>query len=188
MIAGGHHIHQNHVPHEQLKQQRNVAKHFNIAIAKPARQSIVGQATPTQHSTPQGGAHDANARHAQGVEQAHAKRHGVTLAGIESDERFANVKPRAVPQKVEPALNAAFFQVHPSVVTQPCNQGDDSADQHSLINQTPDAWMVPTDHGAGVTQRMGRAYCKPPLFHCALSPRLRPIGVFSPKLRSKISP
>ena len=38
------------------------------------------------------------------------------------------------------------------------------------------------------TQRNGGEYWSPPSVHSALSPRARPIGVFTPMLRSKISP
>src|ERR1041385_3621556 len=37
-------------------------------------------------------------------------------------------------------------------------------------------------------QRMGGAYCSPPLFHNSFRPRARPSGVFRPTLRSKLSP
>jgi hypothetical protein len=37
-------------------------------------------------------------------------------------------------------------------------------------------------------QRMGGAYCRPPLFQSSLSPRARPSGVFRPTFRSKLSP
>jgi len=37
-------------------------------------------------------------------------------------------------------------------------------------------------------QRIGGAYCSPPLFQRSLRPRARPSGVFCPTLRSKLSP
>ena len=54
-----------------------------------------------------------------------------------------------------------------------------------LDQQGPGASAMPA-HARD--QRMGMAYCRPPLDHCAFRPRLSASGVFSPTLRSKISP
>ena len=45
-----------------------------------------------------------------------------------------------------------------------------------------------SDFGSGRAQRNGGEYWSPPSVHSALRPRARPIGVFIPMLRSKISP
>ena len=192
------------IPEQQLQQQRHIAQGLHINSGEAAGRPVGGQAHHPQGEAQKGGEDDADARHQQGVQQAHQKGLPVGRHRRIGDQRLVDVEARNPIPEIEIGGNAPRAHVGGGVVHRHPQQGDhdDSRDrlrQQSAkprVMQQRNLWrprLTPAIAHARAplrlaAQRTGGAYCRPPLDQRLLRPRLIFSLEFSPTVRSKLSP
>ena len=93
--APGKSLHQ-HVPEQQLQQQRNVAQHLDVNRGEPGQQPVRRQPRDADHGSEHGRKHDADDRDAQRVDDA---RPGRRADRYPSDYRAARYRRSASPPR-----------------------------------------------------------------------------------------
>jgi hypothetical protein len=188
------------VPDEELQQQRHVAHHLDIARGELGEQPVARQACNADQRAQQCGKDDAQGRHLEGVEQAHAEGTRIALRGVVGDQGFGDLEAGFTAEEAEAHLDLARGEVVQGVGHQVPAHADHGEQQQDLVGDAADTFVAEhrcfdleeergggckaarlrgppaSEDEQGPDQRSGGAYIRPPSFHSAFWPRSRPSG------------
>ncbi|MNE96846.1 hypothetical protein D3C80_1951040 [compost metagenome] len=94
-----------------MQQERHVAHHFDVNRGDLGDEPVLGQTANADQRTEDGGKHDADDGHAQGIEQADHNGAAVVIRGRVGDGRFADREPGLTVQEPEARGDIAHGQV-----------------------------------------------------------------------------
>src|SRR5665647_2097516 len=186
------------VPEQQLQQQRQIADQLDIAGRHLGHQPVARQPRDADRKAEHGGEYNAEAAHQQGIEQADPEGAAIARAARRIfDQRLADVEAGiGVPESEagrDPRARQIVGGIGDGFVS---DKADRYAQRHLIGDAAQRRISQKRSLGPGArcggthrfVQRIGGAYCRPPLLHSAFSPRLILSGEPCPTLRSNTSP
>ncbi len=134
---------QQQVPHQQLQQDRNIAKTFDVSGAQAAHQRVARKTSDAEHGAQYACQDNGDDCNAQRVGQTDTKSAPVGLGRIKREKTLADRKTGRLLQKIKTALDAAHAHVGERVGGQKPDRQCDQSDRNDLVDQPPERLAAP---------------------------------------------
>ncbi len=150
-------LHQ-HVPEQELQQQRKITQHFDIDRSQPRQQPVGRQPRDADHRPQHGRKHDADDRDAQRVDEANDEGAEIGILRAVVDPGVGNRHPGLATEKGKAGRDPAYRQVVYGIRPEPGDDRDRDAHHHDLPDESGKPLTGQWTAQPLATSRFGRGY------------------------------
>ena len=136
-------LQEDHVPEEELEQQRGVPHHLDIDRGELPDQPVLRQPGDADHGAEHGRDDHADRRHIQGVDDADEQRPGIGVGRRVVDQRFADREGRFLVHEIEAGREAQPGQVVQRIVDEVPDAGRYPGQGQHLVGDRAEIAIVP---------------------------------------------